>query len=60
MVIQNKMCGMLTSSVIQLHAAHSQELLLGHFNWELFDHLPYSTDLALSHYLLFIYLNNRL
>jgi histone-lysine N-methyltransferase SETMAR len=30
--------------------------LLQHFNWELFDHPPYSPDLALSDYHLFTYL----
>jgi hypothetical protein len=32
--------------------------LLEHFNWELFDHLPYSPDLAPSNYHLFTYLKN--
>jgi hypothetical protein len=32
----------------------------GDFNWELFDHPPYSPDLALSYYYLFIYLKNWL
>jgi diphthamide synthase subunit DPH2 len=51
--IQNKRLGMLTSSVVLLHdnvyphiAARTQALLLEHFNWELFDHLPLSPDLA--------------
>jgi hypothetical protein len=32
--------------------------LLEHFNWELFDHSPYSPDLAPSDYHLFTYLKN--
>jgi hypothetical protein len=32
--------------------------LLEHFNWELFDHLFYSPDLAPSDYHLFTYLKN--
>jgi hypothetical protein len=40
-------------------AARTQELL-EHFNWELFDHTPYSPDLAPSDYHLFTYLNNWL
>jgi histone-lysine N-methyltransferase SETMAR len=32
--------------------------LLEHFNWELFDHSPYSPDLASSDYHLYIYLKN--
>jgi hypothetical protein len=31
--------------------------LLEHFIWELFDHAPYSPDLAPSDYHLFTYLN---
>jgi hypothetical protein len=34
--------------------------LLEHFNWELFDHPPYSLDLVLSDYHLFTCLKNRL
>jgi histone-lysine N-methyltransferase SETMAR len=34
--------------------------LLEHFNWELFDHPPYSPDLALSDYHLFNYLKTWL
>jgi hypothetical protein len=33
--------------------------MLEHFNWELFDHPPYSPDLALSNYHLFTYLKNE-
>jgi transposase len=41
------------------HAARTQALL-EHFNWELFDHPPYSPDLAPSDYHLFTYLKNWL
>jgi histone-lysine N-methyltransferase SETMAR len=57
---------MLTSSVVLLHgnarlhtAARTRELL-EHFNWELFDRLSYSPDLASSDYHLFTYLKNWL
>jgi hypothetical protein len=40
-------------------AAHTQ-VLLQHFNWELFHHPPYSPDLAPSNYHLFIYLKKWL
>jgi histone-lysine N-methyltransferase SETMAR len=57
---------MLTSSLVLLHDnAHLHTVariraLLEHFNWELFDHPPYSPDLALSDYHLFTYLKNWL
>jgi hypothetical protein len=64
--IQKKRCGMMTSGVVFLHdsahphtAGHSR-MLQEHFNWELFDHPPYSPDLALSDYHLFTYLKNCL
>jgi histone-lysine N-methyltransferase SETMAR len=57
--IQDKRCGMLTSSVVAFHnnvcphtAAHTRALLQ-HFNCELFDHPLYSPDLAPSKYHLF-------
>jgi transposase len=57
---------MLTSGVVLLHdnarphtAAHTRALL-GHFDWELFDHPPYSPDLAPSDYHLFTYLKKWL
>jgi hypothetical protein len=34
------------------------QALLEHFSWELFDHAPYSPDLALSDCHLFTYLKN--
>jgi histone-lysine N-methyltransferase SETMAR len=42
------------------HTAARTRALLGHFNWELFDHFPYSPDLALSDYHLFTYLKSWL
>jgi histone-lysine N-methyltransferase SETMAR len=57
---------MLTSGVVflhdnmHLHTAACTQALLQHFNCELFDHPPYSPDLALSDYRLFTYLKNWL
>jgi transposase len=54
--IQNKRHGKLTSSVVllhdnvRLHTAARTQTLLEQFNWELFDHPPYSPDLAPSDY----------
>jgi hypothetical protein len=62
MVIQNEMLEMLTYAVMLLHdnarrhTAARTPVLLEHFNWELFDHPPYSPDLAPSDYHLFTYL----
>jgi hypothetical protein len=59
--IQNKRCGMLASGVellndnIHPHTAACTPALLEHFHWELFDHSPYSPDLAPSDYHLFTY-----
>jgi transposase len=50
--IQNKRGGMLTPGVVLLHdnlrprTVARTRSLLEHFNWELFDHPPYSPDLA--------------
>jgi hypothetical protein len=41
-----------------LHTAAWAQALLEHFNWQLFDHPPYSSDLAPSEYHLFTYLKN--
>jgi hypothetical protein len=41
-----------------LHTAARTRALLKHFNWELFDHPPYSPDLTQSDYHLFIYLKD--
>jgi hypothetical protein len=64
--IQNKRLGMLISGVVLLlgnahpHTAARTQALLQHFNWELFDHPPYSPGLTLSDYHLFTYLKNWL
>jgi hypothetical protein len=55
---------MLTYGVVLLHdsvrphTAARIQTLVEHFNWELFDHLPYSPDLAPIYYHLFTYLKN--
>jgi transposase len=57
---------MLTSGVVLLHdnlcphTAACTWALLENFNWEYSDHPPYSPDLILSNYHLFIYLKNLL
>jgi histone-lysine N-methyltransferase SETMAR len=57
---------MLTYSVVLLHdnvhphTAARARALLEHFNWQLFDHPPYSSDLASSDCHLFTYLKNWL
>jgi histone-lysine N-methyltransferase SETMAR len=43
-----------------LHTAGCIQVLLEHFTWGLFDHPPYSPDLALSNCHLFTYLKNCL
>jgi hypothetical protein len=54
--MQNRRCGMLTSTVVllhdnaHLHTAARTRILVEHFNWDLFDHPPYSSDLDLSSY----------
>jgi transposase len=64
--IQNKTHGMLTSDVVLLHDdAHTHTAtrtwaLLENFNWELFDHPPYSPNLTPSDCHLFTYLRNWL
>jgi histone-lysine N-methyltransferase SETMAR len=64
--IQNKKHGMLTSGVVLLddnerpHTAARTRALLEHVNWELFDHPPYSPDLAPSEYHLLSYLKTWL
>jgi transposase len=60
------MRGMLTSGVVlpkdnaRPHTAARTRSLLEHFSWEMFDHPPYSPDLAPSEYHLFTYLKNWL
>jgi histone-lysine N-methyltransferase SETMAR len=62
MAIQKNRRGMLASGVMLLHdnapprTDPCTRALLEHCNWELFDHPPYSPDLALSDYNLFTYL----
>jgi histone-lysine N-methyltransferase SETMAR len=64
--IQNKRHGILTSGVVllhdnaHLHTAARTRALLKHFNWELFYHPPYTSNLAPSYCLLFSYLKNWL
>jgi hypothetical protein len=58
------MYGMLISGVMLLHdnvcpyTSARTLALLEHFNWELFDHAPYSSDFAPSDYHQFSYLRN--
>jgi transposase len=58
-LIENKRRGMLTKGVILLHdnaqphTAACTNALIKLFNWEMFDHLPYSPDLAPSNHHLF-------
>uniref|UniRef100_A0A1B6H603 Mos1 transposase HTH domain-containing protein n=1 Tax=Homalodisca liturata TaxID=320908 RepID=A0A1B6H603_9HEMI len=57
--IQNKRRGMLSSGVVLIHdnarphSANVTKQLLQKFKWEVFDHPPYSPDLAPSDYHLF-------
>ena len=58
--IQNKRRGMLTKGVVLLlhdnarpHTAARTNAVIRLFNWEFFDHLPYSPNLAQSDYHLF-------
>jgi hypothetical protein len=57
---------MLTFGIVLLHenprpkTAARIRALLEYFNWELFDHPPYSLDLAPRDYHLFTYLKNCL
>jgi transposase len=59
------MSGILTSGVVLLHdntgphTAARTRALLEHFNWELFDHPPYSLDFVPNDFHLFTYLKNR-
>lgn len=49
--IENKRRGMLTSGVVLLH--DNTQALLQKFHWDLFDHSPYSPNLAPSDFHLF-------
>ena len=64
--IQNKRRGMLCGGIVLLHdnarprtAARTAQLLQ-HFHWEVFDHPPYSPDLAPNDYHLFMHLKKWL
>ena len=64
--IQNKRRGMLSSGIVLLHdnarphtAARTAQLLQ-QFHWEVFDHPPYSLDIAPSDYHLFMHLKQWL
>jgi hypothetical protein len=66
--IQNKRHGMLVSGVLvgllhdnaQLHTAAHTRALLEHFNWELSDQPPHSSDFTPSNYHLLTYLKSWL
>ncbi|KAJ4428910.1 hypothetical protein ANN_25904 [Periplaneta americana] len=65
-VIQNKRRGMLTAGVVLLHdnarphTARRTAGVLTEFGWELFDHPPYSPDLAPSDFHVFLHLKKFL
>jgi hypothetical protein len=48
----------LLNNNVFLHIAACTRALMEHFNWELFDHPPYSPDLTPSDCHLFTYLKN--
>ncbi|GBN91789.1 Histone-lysine N-methyltransferase SETMAR [Araneus ventricosus] len=60
LAIQNKRRGMLSQGIVLLHdntrphSAGVTQNLIQQFGWERFDHPPYSPDLALSDYHLFL------
>ncbi|KAJ4428145.1 hypothetical protein ANN_24159 [Periplaneta americana] len=64
--IQNKRRGMLTAGVVLLHdngrphTAWRTAAVLTEFGWELFDHPPYSPDLAPSDFHVFLHLKKFL
>jgi hypothetical protein len=64
MAIQKERRGMLTDGVVLLHDSARpytiarSRALLEYFNWELFDHPPYSPVILPSDYHLFTYLKN--
>lgn len=64
--IQNKRRGLLSSGVVLLHdnarphTAAATGQLLDRFRWDIFDHPPYSPDLAPSDYHLFMHLKKWL
>ncbi|KAJ4450185.1 hypothetical protein ANN_01592 [Periplaneta americana] len=64
--IQNKRLGMLIAGVVLLHdnarphTARRTAAVLTEFGWELFDHPPYSSDLAPSDFHVFLHLKKFL
>ncbi|KAJ4435424.1 hypothetical protein ANN_18039 [Periplaneta americana] len=64
--IRNKRRGMLTAGVVLLHdnarphTARRTAAVLTEFGWELFDHAPYSPDLAPSDFHVFLHLKKFL
>jgi transposase len=50
MAIENQRRGLLLHDNVRQHIAARTRALLEHFNCDLFDHPPYSPDLAPSHY----------
>jgi histone-lysine N-methyltransferase SETMAR len=65
--IQNKRRGMLSRGVVMLHdnarphtAAAATQDLIATFNWEPFDHPPYSPDLAPNDFPVFLHLKTFL
>ena len=64
--IHNKRCGILTAGLVLLHnnalphTAPRWTHLLEEFNWDVFNHPPYSSDLALSDFHLFLHLKKFL
>ncbi|KAJ4447710.1 hypothetical protein ANN_09718 [Periplaneta americana] len=64
--IQNKRRGMLTAGVVLLHdnarphTARRTAAILTEFGWELFEHSPYSPDLASSDFHVFLHLKKFL
>jgi histone-lysine N-methyltransferase SETMAR len=58
--IQNQRRGVVLHDNARPPIAPRIRALLEHFNWELFDHPPYSPDLAPSDYYMLTYLKNWL
>lgn len=64
--IQNKRRGILRAGVVLIHdnarphTARHTTTVLQQFGWELFDHPPYSPDLAPSYFHLFLHLKKFL
>ncbi|GFU43387.1 mariner Mos1 transposase [Trichonephila clavipes] len=63
---QNKLRGMLSKGVLLIHdnarphTSRSTQELIESFDWEVLDHVPYSSDLAPSDFHLFRYLKHNL